>query len=83
MDQGTYQRVEGELIRGAAGLLLLARNGMVWQLGILQDAAHLVGKLVAVEGIKSGVEALNVSFVEALSAVPWREGRQRPAQLLV
>jgi len=83
MEQGTYQRIEGELIRGAAGLLLIARNGMVWQLGILQDAAHLVGKLVAVEGIKSGVEALNVSWVEALSAAPWREGRHRLVQLLV
>lgn len=80
---GAYHRVEGELIRGAAGLFLLARDGMVWQLGKLQDAAHLVGKLVAVEGIKSGVEALNVSWVEALSAVSLRDVRQRAVHLLV
>lgn len=80
---GAYHRVEGELIRGAAGLFLIARNGMIWQLGKLQDAAHLVGKLVAVEGIKSGVEALNVSWVEALSPVSRREARQKAIHLLV
>jgi hypothetical protein len=69
MDIGAYLRIEGELIRGAAGMFLRARDGMCWQLGKLQDVAHLAGKLVAVEGIKSGVESLHVSWVEAVTIV--------------
>lgn len=78
MDTGAYLRIEGELIRGAAGLFVRARDGMVWHLGKLNDVAHLVGKLVAVEGIKSGVEALNVSWVEAIAQVSAHVSR-RPA----
>ena len=83
MDEGAYHPVEGQLIRGAAGLLLLARDGMVWQLGKLQDVAELVGKFVAVEGIKAGVEALNVTWVEALAGVPRRDTRRRAIHALL
>lgn len=69
MDIGTYHRIEGELIRGAAGMFVRARNGMLWRLGKLHDVTHLVGKLVVVEGIKSGVEALHVSWVEMLTTL--------------
>ncbi|CAN5409181.1 hypothetical protein BH10PSE12_BH10PSE12_25760 [soil metagenome] len=69
MDIGAYHRIEGELVRGAAGMFVRARDGMLWQLGKLHDVAHLVGKLVAVEGIRSGVEALHVNWVEALISV--------------
>lgn len=82
MEIGAYHRVEGELVRGAAGMLLLARNGMIWQLGKLQDAAHLVGKIVAVEGIKSGIETLSVSWFEAISAAPWTQPGRRIAHIL-
>ncbi len=68
MDIGAYLRVEGELIRGAAGMFVLAKNGVLWHLGAIQGVGHLINKIVAVEGIKSGVEALNVSWVEALKS---------------
>jgi hypothetical protein len=78
MDVGAYLRIEGELIRGAAGMFLRARDGMLWQLGKLQDVTDLIGKYVAVEGIMSGVEALNVNWVEALASVgPWRQAQQK------
>lgn len=78
MEIGAYHRIEGELIRGAAGMFLRARDGMLWQLGKLQDVTHLIGEFVAVEGIKSGVEALNVSFVEVLTnTAPWLQAQQK------
>jgi hypothetical protein len=66
MDIGAYHRIEGELVRGATTMLLRAKNGVLWQLGKLNDVADLINKLVIVEGIMVGVEALNVSWVEPL-----------------
>lgn len=67
MDNGSYQRLTGTLIRRADGFHLLADNGMCWKLGPLREAETLVGSAVLVDGIKSGTEAIEVSWIESLA----------------
>lgn len=67
MENGSYQRLTGTLIWRADGFHLLADNGMCWKLGLLRKAETLVGSTVLVDGIKSGTEAIEVSWIEDLA----------------
>jgi len=72
MDVGTYVRLEGTLLAGAVGLYVEARDGALWEIGKLKDVCHLLHRLVAVEGVLTGIEAMAVSWIEALE--PLRRG---------
>jgi hypothetical protein len=65
MDFGSYFRLEGILIAGAVSLYVQARNGALWEIGLLKDARHLLQTNVVVEGIRTGAETLAVNWIEA------------------
>lgn len=67
MDNGSYQRLTGTLIQRADGFHLQTDNGMCWKLGPLREATTLVGGTVLVDGIISGAEAIEVSWIEELA----------------
>ena len=65
MNIGSYFRLEGVLIAGAVSLYVQARNGALWEVGPLKNVAHLLQSNVAVEGIRTGAEAIAVNWIEA------------------
>jgi hypothetical protein len=65
MNIGSYFRLEGILVAGAVSLYVQARNGALWEVGLLRNVAHLLNVNVAVEGIRTGAEAMAVSWIEA------------------
>lgn len=66
MDIGSYFRLEGTLLAGAVGLYVQARNGALWEIGKIKDVGHLLHRMVVVEGIRTGVEAISVNWIEAM-----------------
>lgn len=65
MNIGSYFRLEGVLVAGAVGLYVQARNGALWEVGLLKNVAHLLQSNVVVEGIRTGAEAIAVNWIEA------------------
>jgi hypothetical protein len=65
MDIGTYFHLEGTLLAGAVGLYVQSRNGALWDIGKLKGVSHLLHQIVKVEGIRTGVEAIAVNWIEA------------------
>ncbi|EZP65387.1 hypothetical protein BV96_04667 [Sphingomonas paucimobilis] len=72
MDFGSYFRLEGILVAGVVSLYVQARNGALWEIGLLKDARHLLQTNVVVEGIRTGAESLAVNWIEACE--PLRKG---------
>ena len=66
MNIGSYFRLEGVLLAGAVSLYVQARNGALWEIGKLKDVGHLLQANVVVEGIRTGAEAIAVSWIEAI-----------------
>lgn len=69
MNIGSYFRLEGVLLAGAFNLYVQARDGALWEIGKLKDVGHLLQSNVVVEGIRTGAEAMAVSWIEALEPV--------------
>jgi len=65
MNIGSYSRLEGVLVAGAVSLYVQARNGALWEVGLLRNVAHLLQANVVVEGIRTGAEAIAVNWIEA------------------
>ncbi|QOT74515.1 hypothetical protein H5V43_21830 (plasmid) [Sphingobium fuliginis] len=65
MNIGSYFRLEGVLVAGAVNLYVQARNGALWDVGLLKNVAHLLQSNVVVEGIRTGAEAIAVNWIEA------------------
>jgi len=70
MNIGSYFRLEGVLVAGAVSLYVQARNGALWEVGWLKNVGHLLQTNVAVEGIRTGAEAIAVNWIEAISLNP-------------
>ena len=69
MNIGSYFRLEGMLIAGAVCLYVQAHDGALWEIGWLKDVGHLLQTHVAVEGIRTGAEAIAVNWVEAVTPI--------------
>ena len=70
MNIGSYFRLEGVLVAGAVSLYVQARNGALREGGWLKNVGHLLQSNVAVEGIRTGAEAIAVNWIEAISLNP-------------
>ena len=70
MNIGSYFRLEGVLVAGAVSLYVQARNGALREVGWLKNVGHLLQSNVAVEGIRTGAEAIPVNWIEAISLNP-------------
>lgn len=66
MNIGSYFRLEGVLLASAVGFCVQARDGAFWDIGRLRDVGHLIQSNVAVEGIRTGAEAIAVNWIEAV-----------------
>ena len=66
MEIGSFFRIEGMLLAGGAGLYVKTPDGGLWDIGKLKDIGHLLQKNVVVEGIRTGIETIAVSWIEAL-----------------
>ena len=64
MNIGSYFQIEGVLLAGAVKSYLQTCNGVLWDLGTLRDVGHLLMQHVSVEGIRTGAEAVDVSWIE-------------------
>jgi len=62
---GSYFRLEGVLVAGAVSLYVQARNGALWEVGLLKNVGHLLQSNVVVEGIRTGAEVIAVNWIEA------------------
>jgi len=69
MNIGSYFRLEGVLVAGAVSLYVQARNGALWEVGWLKNVGHLLQTRVAVEGIRTGAEAIAVNWIEAIQPI--------------
>lgn len=69
MNIGSYFRLEGVLLAGAVGLYVQARDGALWEIGKLKDVGHLLQSNVVVEGVRTGAEAIAVSWIEAIEPI--------------
>ncbi|WP_426387770.1 DUF5818 domain-containing protein [Sphingobium sp. R-21] len=65
MNIGSYFRLEGVLVAGAVSLYVQARNGALWEVGLLKNVGHLLQSNVVVEGIRTGAEVIAVNWIEA------------------
>ncbi len=65
MNIGSYFRLEGVLVAGAVSLYVQARDGALWNIGLLKNVGHLLQSNVIVEGIRTGAEAMAVNWIEA------------------
>lgn len=65
MNIGSYFRLEGVLVAGAVSLYVQARDGALWDIGLLKNVGHLLQGNVIVEGIRTGAEAMAVNWIEA------------------
>ncbi|WP_157035746.1 DUF5818 domain-containing protein [Sphingobium chungbukense] len=69
MNIGSYFRLEGVLVAGAVSLYVQARDGALWEVGWLKNVGHLLQTNVAVEGIRTGAEAIAVNWIEAIEPI--------------
>lgn len=69
MNIGSYFLLEGVLVAGAVSLYVQARNGALWEIGLLKNVGHLLQTNVIVEGIRTGAEAIAVNWIEACEPI--------------
>lgn len=67
MNIGSYFRIEGILLAGAVGLYLQTLDGAFWDLGRMNGVGHLLRGHVAIEGIRTGAQAVAVNWIEAIN----------------
>ena len=69
MPLGTRHRVTGRLLTSMRGLIVKVDDGGVYALDADSDATKWLGRLVTVEGVRSGFDRLDVEWIGAADMV--------------